>query len=101
VVIKAEQPKQEGTIVMPDSHYNPAEFIKGVVVEIGPAQINTTKDPEMIIEVKGHNSTIVKKGEVVLVPQFAGYDLKIDGVQYRLYKESDIAAVLEEEDDEG
>lgn len=75
---------------------DPKEFLRGQVIEAGPAKVNTQfKTEETLLEVKGFVKTEVKKDDIVLVPVYAGHDIKLNGESYKLYKESDIVAVEE------
>ena len=65
-------------IIIPDNAQEKPQ--KGTVISVGKG----TKD----------NPTTVKKGDVVLYGKYAGTELKHDGEEYIIMKESDIFAII-------
>jgi chaperonin GroES len=55
------------------------------VVEVGPGGNVDGKEVEMI----------VKKGQKVLISKYSGTEVKIDGEEYTILRQSDILAVVE------
>jgi chaperonin GroES len=85
VVIKmteAEETTKSGIILAGSAKEKPqiAE-----VVEVGPGGNVDGKDVEMI----------VKKGQKVLISKYSGTEVKIDGEEYTILRQSDILAVVE------
>ena len=74
---KAEETTTSG-IIIPDTAKEKPQ--KGTVVAVGPG----TKD----------EPTTVKNGDVVLYGKYTGTEIKIDGTDYLIMKESDILAVI-------
>lgn len=56
------------------------------VIECGPGGM--VNDNEVIIT--------VKPGDKVIIPEYIGSEINIDNVQYRIVKQSDILAILED-----
>jgi chaperonin GroES len=85
VVIKpleAEQ-KTAGGIIIPDNAKEKPQ--KGEVVAVGPGKFsNEGKRIEMSL----------KKGNKVLYGKYSGNEVKIDGEDYLLMRESDVLAVI-------
>ncbi len=84
VVVKAitQEEKTKGGIVLPDTAKE--KPIEGEVVAVGPGRIldNGTKIPPE-----------VKVGDHVIFSKYSGTEVKIDGVEYLILRESDILAV--------
>ena len=70
--------KTASGIIIPDTAKEKPQ--KGKVVAVG----NGTKDEPMT----------VKKGETVLYGKYAGTELKLDGKDYLIMRESDILAII-------
>jgi len=75
---KVEEKTPSGIIIPDTAKEKP---IVGVVIETG----NGTKD----------NPMTVKKGDRVIYSKYSGNEIKIDGKEYIIIKESDIYAILE------
>lgn len=56
------------------------------VIECGPGGL--VNDNEAVI--------VVKPGDKVIIPEYIGSEINIDNVQYRIVKQSDILAILED-----
>lgn len=86
VLIKQEeiQDSKYGRIVVADT--GKEKPLQGEIVAIGPGR--TTETGAWV-------PTSLKEGQKVLFPSFDGTRTVIDGVEYLIYKESSILAVLE------
>ena len=85
VVIKmteAEETTKSGIILAGSAKEKPqiAE-----IVEVGPGGLVDGKEVKMI----------VKKGQKVLISKYSGTEVKIDGEDYTILRQSDILAVVE------
>jgi chaperonin GroES len=85
-VVVTAKPKDEATpsgIVLPDSaNQKPQE---GSVVSIGPGRVlDSGKRVEMEVKV----------GDAVLFAKYAGTEVKLDGQDYLIFRESDLLAVI-------
>ncbi len=85
VVIKmteAEETTKSGIILAGSAKEKPqiAE-----VVEVGPGGLVDGNEVKMI----------VSKGQKVLISKYSGTEVKIDGVEYTILRQSDILAVVE------
>ena len=74
---KAETTTKSG-IIIPDTAQEKPQ--KGIVVAVG----NGTKDHEMI----------VKTGDQVLYGKYSGTELKFEGTDYLMMRESDLLAII-------
>jgi len=81
--IEADQ-KTPGGIIIPDTAKEKPQ--EGEVVAVGPG----TRD-----ETGKVNPLEVKAGDRILFGKWSGTEVKIDGVDYLIMKESDILGVLE------
>ncbi len=81
VLIKRLEEEQvtAGGIYIPDSAKE--KPMKGEVIAVGPG----TKDEKMT----------VKTGDTVLFAKYAGNEIKIDGTEHLIMRESDILAIVE------
>ena len=85
VVIKmteAEETTKSGIILAGSAKEKPqiAE-----IVEVGPGGLVDGKEVKMI----------VKKGQKVLISKYSGTEVKIDGEEYTILRQSDILAIVE------
>ena len=55
------------------------------VIEVGPGEVFDGKKEEML----------VKKGDNVIISQYAGTEGKYEGVEYKIVKQEDILAIVE------
>ncbi len=55
------------------------------VIEVGPGEVFDGKKEEML----------VKKGDNVIISQYAGTEVKYEGVEYKIVKQEDILAIVE------
>ncbi len=79
----AEEEKTKGGIIIPDTAKEKPQ--EGEIVAIGPG----TRDEEGKI-----HALDVKVGDRVLFGQWSGTEVKIDGTELMIMKESDIMGVL-------
>ena len=78
IKVSEAETKTESGIIIPDNAQEKPQ--KGTVIEVGKG----TKD----------NPTTVKKGNVVLYGKYAGTELKHNGEEYIIMRESDIFAII-------
>jgi chaperonin GroES len=86
VVVKRveEDTKTAGGIIIPDSATE--KPMKGEIIAVGPGALNE----------KGERVALdVKAGDLVLFGKWSGTEVKIDGTEYLIMKESDIMGVIE------
>ena len=76
---EAEETTSSGIILATTTKEKPAIY---EVVSAGPG----TKDVEMLI----------KAGDKVVVSQFVGTEIKLDGVDYKFVKQDDVLAIVTE-----
>ena len=86
VVVKPleEEEKTPGGIILPDTAKEKPQ--RGQVVAVGPGRLDD-KGERMKME--------VKVDDVVLYGKYAGTEIKIDGQEYLILRESDILAIVE------
>ncbi len=80
-----EEEKTKGGIIIPDTAKEKPQ--QGEVVAVGPGA--RTEDGRLI-------PMDVKVGDKILFGKWAGTEVKIEGEEYLILKESDILGVLEE-----
>jgi len=78
-----QENKTLGGLILPES----AKFNEGLVVAVGPGARN--KDGN-------HIAPAVKAGDKVLLSDFGGSEIKLDGKEYALYREEDILGILKD-----
>ena len=81
-MVEAEETTKSGIILSASSQEKPqiAE-----VIEVGPGKIEDGKRIEMNI----------KKGDKVITSKYSGTEIKYEGTDYIIVKESDILAIVE------
>jgi chaperonin GroES len=79
-----EDTKTKGGIIIPDTAQE--KPMQGEVIAVGPGGRD---EAGKLIPID------VKAGDVVLFGKWSGTEVKIDGVEYLIMKESDIMGVLE------
>ena len=81
-MVEAEETTKSGIILSSAAQEKPqiAE-----VVEVGPGRVEDGKRVEMSI----------KKGDKVITSKYSGTEVKYEGVEYIIVKESDILAIVE------
>lgn len=85
VVVKmaeAEETKTTSGIVLTGSAKEKPQY--ATVVAVGPGGVVDGKEIKMEVEV----------GDKVILSQYAGCEVKVDGVEYKIVKQSDILAKL-------
>jgi chaperonin GroES len=80
--LDAEQVSKSGIIIPDTAKERPSE---GKIVAVGPGRL--TDEGNRI-------SPEVKKGDRVLYGKYSGTEVKVDGTEYLILRESDILAVL-------
>ncbi|MDL2295060.1 co-chaperone GroES [Ruminococcaceae bacterium OttesenSCG-928-D13] len=85
VVIKAVEAEETTSagIILPGNAQEKPQMAE--VVEVGPGGLVDGKEVKMVL----------KKGDVVVASKYAGSEVKIDGVEYTILRQSDILAVVE------
>ena len=76
--------KTAGGIVLPDTAKEKPQ--RGIVEAVGPGKLLDSGD-------RGEMS--LKKGDEVYYGKYVGTDIKIDGEEYVIIRESDVMAVIE------
>jgi chaperonin GroES len=82
--IEAEQ-KTAGGIVIPDTAKEKPQ--RGKVIAAGPGKV---------LDDGTRVSLTVKEGDTVLFGKYAGSEIKIDGMDHTIMRESEILAIVEE-----
>jgi len=78
-----EKETEKGGIILPDSAQEKSQ--QGKVIALGSGG----KDND------GNDITFtVKKNDVVLMPKYGGTELKLDGKEYQIMRESDILGIV-------
>ena len=78
--LEAEE-KTTGGIVLPDAAKEKPQ--QGRVIAVGPGRLN--RDGERI-------APNLKKGDTVLYGKYSGTDVKVDGTEFKIMRESEILA---------
>ncbi len=81
--IKEDEQKTTGGIIIPDTAKEKPQ--RGKVVAVGDGAFN---------DQGSRNQLDVKVGDEVLFGKYSGNDVKIDGIEYLIMKESEILAVI-------
>jgi chaperonin GroES len=86
VIVRPEEAEEKtaGGIVLPDAAKE--KPLMGKVISVGPGKL---LDNGKRVEVA------VKKNDTVLFGKYGGNDIKIDGVEYKILRESDILGIVE------
>jgi len=74
----------EGGIVLPDTAKEKPQ--KGEVVAVGDGKL---------LEDGGRAKMTLKKGDVVLFGKYSGTEVKVEGEEYSIMRESDVLAIVE------
>ncbi|MEY4674086.1 MAG: hypothetical protein RL148_1870 [Planctomycetota bacterium] len=87
VVLKVmeSEDKTAGGILLPDTAKEKPQ--RGKVTAVGEGKLS--KDGKRI-------APDVKKGDIVLFGKYAGSDIKVDGVDYKILRENEILARVED-----
>lgn len=81
-MVEAEETTKSGIILTGAAKEKPEVAI---VVEVGPGGLVDGKEVKMT----------VKKGDHVLMSKYAGTQVKVDGEEYTILRQSDILAIVE------
>lgn len=84
--VEAEETTKGGIILTAAAQEKPSI---AEIVAVGPGGIVDGNEVEMFVKV----------GEKVLISKYAGTEVKVDGVEYSIVKQSDILAVVEDSDE--
>ncbi len=86
VVVKpqAAEEKTAGGIVLPDNAQE--KPMMGKIVEIGNGKL---------LDDGKRAAMSVKKGQVIVYGKYGGSDVEIDGVEYKILRESEILGIIE------
>ena len=86
VVVKpqAAEEKTAGGIVLPDTAQE--KPMMGKIVEIGNGKL---------LDDGKRAAMSVKKGQVIVYGKYGGSDVEIDGVEYKILRESEILGIIE------
>ena len=81
-MVEAEETTKSGIILAGSAKEKPSV---AEIIEVGPGGIVDGKEIVMT----------VKKGDKVITSKYSGTEIKLDGVEYIIVKQSDILAVVE------
>ena len=81
-MVEAEETTKSGIIVAGSAKEKPQV---AEIVEVGPGGLVEGNEVKMY----------VKKGDKVLISKYAGTEVKLDGVEYTILRQSDILAIVE------
>ena len=86
VVVKPQEAEEKtaGGIVLPDSAKE--KPLMGTVIAVGPGKM---------LDSGNRGAMSVKKNDVVLYGKYGGSDVEVDGVDYKILRESEILGVVE------
>jgi len=84
--LESNEQVSAGGIVLPESARK--GNLRGRVVRVGDGRWNAAH--------QAFNGFSVDRGDVVLFNEFAGFELEVDGVEFRLIRDVDIVGVFEE-----
>ena len=80
--IEAEETTKSGIILTAAAQEKPSI---AEVVEVGPGGLVDGKEVEMVVKV----------GDKVITSKYAGTEVKLDGIEYNVVRQSDILAIVE------
>ncbi len=81
-MVEAEETTKSGIILAGSAKEKPQV---AEIVEVGPGGLVEGNEVKMY----------VKKGDKVLISKYAGTEVKLDGVEYTILRQSDILAIVE------
>ena len=86
VVVKPQEAeaKTAGGIVLPEAAKE--KPLMGKVISVGPGKM---------LDSGNRGAMSVKKNDVVLYGKYGGSDVEVDGVEYKILRESEILGVIE------
>jgi chaperonin GroES len=82
-MLEAEETTKSGIILAGSAKEKPQ---LAEIVAVGPGGIYDGKDV---------GKMVVKKGDKVLMSKYAGTEVKVDGVEYTILRQSDILAIVD------
>lgn len=88
----------KGGIVIPETEAKKKDIagVKMIVVSKGPLAF----DAEMRHEKEfGVECRVPRQGDTILIGKYAGYNVEVNGEEYRVIWDDDVAAILEEDDE--
>ena len=87
IVVKPQEAEETtaGGIVLPETAKE--KPLMGKVISVGPGKT---------LESGKRAVMAVKKNDVVLFGKYGGNDIKIDGVEYKILRESDVLGIVED-----
>ena len=80
--VKAEEKTKSGLILSSAAQEKPEIF---EVIEVGPGGMIDGKEVKMEVQ----------QGQKVITSKYSGTNVKVDGVEYSIVKQSDILAIVE------
>ena len=80
--LQAEEKTKSGLFIATGAQEKPEMY---EVIEVGPGGMVEGKEIAMV----------VKPGQKVIVAKYAGTEVKLDGVEYSIVRQSDILAIVE------
>ena len=84
LVVREEEPKSPGGIIIPDTAKKKPQW--GKVVAVGPGKMGENRK-RIPLEVKA--------GDRVVFSKYAGTDIKLDDIEHVFMREDDILSVIE------
>ena len=81
-MVEAEETTKSGIILAGSAKEKPE---MAVIVEVGPGGMVDGKEVKMVVE----------KGQKVITSKYAGTEVKLDGEEFTIVRQSDILAVVE------
>ena len=94
IMVKKLKPPKKGILEMPDNITDKAEWRHARVVQVGPAcQVRVAKEIEKGIPEDFND--IVEVGNIVLIPDFAGSDVELNGEEFMIIREDEIIGKFE------
>jgi chaperonin GroES len=86
VVVKPQEAEEKtaGGIVLPDTAKE--KPMMGKVISVGPGKM---------MDSGKRGAMSVKKNDVVLYGKYGGSDVEVDGVEYKILRESEILGIVE------
>ncbi len=86
VVVKPQEAEEKtaGGIVLPEAAKE--KPLMGKVISVGPGKM---------LDSGNRGAMSVKKNDVVLYGKYGGSDVEVDGVEYKILRESEILGVVE------
>ena len=80
-----EEEKTKGGIIIPDTAKE--KPMQGEIIAVGPGAVDEKSGKRVALD--------VRVGDRVLFGKWSGTEVKLDGVEYLIMKESDIMGVIE------